>query len=355
MEMDKDRTSILGRIERGEISIENADLEFAQALQELDASTIHETIDETSEKGESKKAGIITRRERKFALSEKIQNWEPQMMIGTPDPQPWPWPDIKWQWMWQNFGYPVYVSHSIDIKAGTELHVVLYQGDLAIRSWDQPALKISGAAFDVRTAQFEDTIKIGGSTGQLQIWIPDNIVRVKVHVIPGEVWIRNVPADVEVHCQNGDLVCESIKGKVVARAQGGDIRLIGIDGVIDASVARGNADVRKISSTDVTLKCIEGKISLSLDSIDSGTFLCESTSGDIDLYNTGKLACELVAEIADDGLISPVLLPWQSLIDRSDNKLHGILMGGGAKINLKAKNGKIYIQDPWIPPEFPSD
>ncbi|MFC1715673.1 hypothetical protein ACFL6S_18545 [Candidatus Poribacteria bacterium] len=352
---DDDRLSILEKIERGEISIEEAEAELAQAL-ESETPTAQVEATETDqveaiepmeiEKPED--TDIPTRRERKLALAEKFQNWNPQMMVGSEDSWQWPWADKNWQWMWQNFGYPVYVRHSIDVTEESELKVVLHQGDLFISGWNESALMINGAAFDIRTGQDENVIRAASSTGQLQIWLPDSITRVEARVTPGDVWLRNISADIDAYCQSGDLGCERIKGKVRVQVNGGDARLMGIEGPIDAGVTRGNTDVRDISSAHVSLKSSEGDIWLNLNSVSSGEFRCESVGGDINLLTNGELACELLAEASEGGRISPVILPWQKLLERSESKLHGILMGGGASISLIARGGKIYIQEPWM-------
>ncbi|MFC1719015.1 hypothetical protein ACFL6S_35515, partial [Candidatus Poribacteria bacterium] len=94
-----------------------------------------------------------------------------------------------------------------------------------------------------------------------------------------------------------------------------------------------------------SLKAAEGNIWLSLDSVNSGRFRCESTKGDVNLLTNGELSCELIVETTDGGMISPTILPWQRLIERSEDKLHGILSDGGANISLFARDGKIYIQE----------
>ena len=347
IEKDVDRLSILEKIERGEISLEDAEAELAQVLESetpVDQMEVTEQVE--TEKPED--IDVLTRRERKLALAEKFQNWNSQKMVGLPDSWQWPWPGKNWQWMWQSFGYPVYVSHPIGVTEESELKIALHHGDLFISGWDEPALMINGAAFDVRIGQDENVIRVASSTGQLQIWVPDSVTRVEARVTPGDVWLRNIPADIDAYCQSGDLGCERIKGKVAVQANGGDVRLIGIEGAIDADVTRGNTDVRDISSTDVSLKSSEGDIWLSLDSVSSGEFRCENVAGDINLLTNGELACELLVEATEGGRISPVILPWQQLLERSEGKLHGILMGGGASISLIARGGKIYIQEPWI-------
>ncbi|MFC1716209.1 DUF4097 family beta strand repeat-containing protein [Candidatus Poribacteria bacterium] len=329
------RLSILERLERGEISLADAEAELEQSPEsETPVAQVEAT--ESMEIGKPEEEDVLTRRERKLAPAGKLQE--------LTDSWQWPWESEKWQWVWQNSGYPVYVSHSIDITEESELKVVLHQGDLFIRGWSESILKINGAAFDIRVGQDENVIGVASSTGQLQIWIPDNITRVEARVLPGDVWLRSMFADIDVCCQSGDLGCERIKGNVRVQVNGGDVRLMGIEGPIDADVTRGNTDVRDISSTHVSLKSSEGDIWLSLNSVSSGEFRCESVGGDINLLINGELACELLAEATGSGRVSPVILPWQKLLERSKNKLHGILMEGGAFINLTSRGGNLYIQ-----------
>ena len=340
MDKSEARLSLLKKIERGEISIEDAEVDLIRILEESEIPV------DQMEAEELKETDIPTRRERKLAIIERFQNCDPQMMVGMTDSWRWPWPDKKWQWMWQNSGYPVYVGHSIDLAQESELQVALYQGDLLIRGWDESALKINGAVFDLRIGQDENAIRVASSTGQLQICIPGNIQRVEARVISGDAWLRNTCADIDVYCESGDLGCERIKGDIKARVNGGDARLMGIEGAIDANVTRGNSDVRDVSSTSVSLKSTEGNIWLSLGPVNSGEFRCDNSGGDVNLLTNGELACELLVEATEGGRILPVMLPWQRLLERSESKLHGILMGGGASISLMTRGGKIYIQEP---------
>ena len=371
------------KVENGEISDENA--EQGQILEEAETSDLQPEVTEHTEElkeaeldvieseeipGEDaepeqaetpdvpsevtehieewRRTEILTKRERGLELAEKIQDWNPQIMRALSGSKEWPWPDKSWQWMWQNFSYPIYISHSIDVAEETELKIVLYEGDLFISGWGEPALKIEGAAFDVRTGQDENVIRLAGSTGQLHIWVPNNIKQVTAISEPGDIRLKNISADVDVHCQSGDLTCQRLKGNIKVRVNGGDLRLMGIEGAIDVDIIRGRSDVRDISSTDVSLKSTEGDIWLSLDSVSSGQFRCESTKGDINLLNNGELSCELLVEVTDGGQICPAMLPWQRLLGRSEHKLHGILMDGGASISLASHGGRIFIQEPWI-------
>jgi hypothetical protein len=356
----KDKLSILEKVERGEISIEDAESKLKGDSKATESATVQEKPQEKiKEQVKEKKdenymprdINIPTRRERKITLAESFQNWQPHMMAGmtrtSDSKREWPWKDENWQWMWQNFGYPVYVNHSIEINQDTKLCIVQYQGDLFLRGWDEPMLKLNGAVFDVRIGQEENIIRIASSTGQMQLWVPKGVTQVEAKIEPGDIWISTVFADLDINCQSGDLGCERIKGNIKSWVNGGDIRLMGIDGTINANATRGNVEVRNIISNDVMLKSSEGNIWLTLDSVSSGRFRCENDKGDINLLTNGELACELLVEASMGGRISPVILPWQRLLERSESKLRGILNGGGASINLITQGGRIYIQESW--------
>ncbi|MBD3185064.1 DUF4097 family beta strand repeat protein [Candidatus Poribacteria bacterium] len=378
---EEDRLSILERVERGELSIEEAEEVLRKVTEEEDDSDLEEILiglnDERDEEVEEEESlapvpraqdsikniefpetddftdeGVPTRRERKMALAERLKDWQPDMMIGLAEGRPmswqWPWEDSNWKWMWQNFEYPIYVSHSIEVAEGSALYIVNFQGDLFIRGWEKPGLKIDGAVFDIRVGQDENTTRIASSTGQLQVWVPKVITNIQASAKPGDMWLSNIESEVDLHCQSGDLGCEHMKGNIKARVNGGDIRISDVEGSIYINAIRGNTKVRDIVSKDVTLKTTEGDISLNLDSVKSGRFRCENDKGDINLLTNGDLECELLMEATKGGKIAPVILPWQRLLERSESKVHGILKNPGASISLVTQSGRIYIQESWM-------
>jgi len=222
-----------------------------EQVEEEQATTAEPVEEKKREPGD-----FPTRRERKLTLAKKNQEWEPQVMLGQSKSR-WPWENLSWQWMWQNFGDPVYIEHSIDVTESGELQIVSYQGDLFIRGWDQPSLRINGAVFDARIGQEDDTIRLASSTGQLHIWIPAGIKSVSVRTEPGDVWLSNISADVEVNCQSGDLICQRLEGSIDAEADGGDVRLMGVDGAVKIDICGliwirsgvGSSNVKLLTAT----------------------------------------------------------------------------------------------------------
>lgn len=350
--MEKDKLSILKKVEKGEISVEEAKEILGQISDEVISSVTEAKLEKQIEETyDGKKAYIPTRRERKLALAEKFQSWEPNIMVSLEKEVAscqWPWPDNAWKWMWQNPEYPIYINHFMELSEGTSLNVFAYYGDLFIRGWDQPKLLINGAVFDLRIGQNSNTVNIASSTGQIQIWVPSSVTDVEAKVSPGDMWFSNMTANAKLNCQSGDLGCEHVKGDVKVLTNGGDARLISIEGAIYVNSIRGNTDIRNIQSSNVIVKSEDGDISLNLNSVSSGQFRCENNKGNINLITSGEVSCELLVEATKGGRIAPVILPWSRLLERSQNKLHGILKDGGAAISLITQSGTIYIQESWI-------
>lgn len=344
--MERDRLSILRRVEKGEISVDEAKDEL-ESITEVKKSPLEEAIEEIV----PEKSYIPTRRERKLALAEKYQRWQTDMMITLREgdfPCQLPWPDKAWKWMWQNPEYPVYINHSMELVEKTKLQICSYYGDLFIRGWDQPKLIINGAVLDLRIGQDEDIVSIASSTGQLQICVPFFIKNIEARVISGDMWLSNIKSNIQADCESGDLGGEYINGDIRCQVNGGDVRLVNVIGAIEVNTIRGNTNLRKFQSQDVNVNSLDGHISIELGPVSSGSFRCENDKGEINILISDDISCELIAEVSKDGRLTPIVLPWNKLLERSQNRLHGILKDGGATIKLITQSGIIYIQESWV-------
>jgi len=264
--------------------------------------------------------------------------------LTTEERFPWPWPKESWQRLWQNFEHPVHVDQEFDLSDGSELLVVAYQGDLTVCGWEEPSLRVSTAAFDLRIGRNENAVRIASSTGQLELHVPDAISCIKAKVLPGDMLLTDIHAQrLEIECQSGDLRCEGIQGDIKAQLQGGDAQLFRIEGDIDITATRGSIQVQNVRSSQMNLKA-SGAISLILGPVDRGIYRCETDGADINLWLAEGSACELSAEATDGGRICPTDLSWSALSERSESTLKGTLKGGGASIALIAKGGQIHIR-----------
>jgi len=280
-----------------------------------------------------------------MALVERVGDWDPQQ-LAAPEKgdRPWPWPEERWQWLWQNFDHPVHIDRAIDLAAGGELGVVLYGGDLRLNGTDGDRLEIGAGAYDLRVGREGGAVQVAGSTGSVDLAVPAEVARLEGRVLPGDLSARDLRLrELHLQCQGGDLRCERIRcGQLEVELEGGMVELDEIEGGIDIAVVRGGIRVRGVRSTMISLKGDEG-IWLELDEVDQGEFRCEAQSGDIEVRLAEGSACELAIDAGEGGIVCAEELPWSDLAERSGRVLRGTLNGGGARIELVAHGGRIFI------------
>lgn len=343
--MNHNRSAILDRLDRGEISAQAALRALSgEAEPAVEAPRLPSPAVPPAPATSLEGPAVPTRRERLLALTERVRDWDPRHMVTlSSSPRAWPWPDQPYQWFWQDFDHPVHVDHTLDLADGCGLFAVVYEGDLTLTGGEGRALKIGAAAFDLRIGRDASAARIAAATGALDLRVPETTSRIDAKVLPGDLLIRDLRAQqLRAECESGDLRCEGLRADLEAQVRGGDANLFGIEGEITVAAAQGNIQCREVSSTRVHLTA-HGGISLSLGTIGRGDFRCETQGGDIELYIARDSACALSAEVADGGTICAADLPWTDLSERSGRTLKGTLRGGGASVHLVANGGRIYI------------
>jgi hypothetical protein len=292
---------------------------------------------------------VVTRRERVMASGERLKGLNVHDMVGLPgvkETSPWPWPEAGWQWLYQDFDHPVWVDQRFDVAEGTTLSVVIYRGDLTLSGWEEPLLKVGAAGFDLRIGRDGGAIRIAHSTGQLRLWVPKAVSRISAQVVSGDIFLQGFSVQsVEVEGKSGDLRIEDIQGSLNARIDGGDVEVIGVNGDVEVHTRRGDIDVREVHGQHAGLRAEEGSVALAIGPVESGTYRCESDGEDVTLRLTEGTACTIEAEATDGGRIAPVTLPWRELTEWSAERLRGTLRGGGATITLRTKGGEVYIRE----------
>ncbi len=348
MAQAESKSEILARLERGEISAQSAILALAdgpQAEPESSPPSLPVAANHPGPVLPSLPDGpsVQTRRERLFAATDRVRDWDPRNMVTlSPPPRPGPWPDGRYQWLWQDFDHPVHVDHALDLADGSGLSVVVYEGDLNMTG-DEGSLRIGAAAFDLRIGRDEHAVRMAAATGTLDLRVPRAVARIEARALPGDLHIRGLRLQqLRVDAESGDLRCEDVRGDIGVRVHGGDADLRGIDGDGVVTVSQGNIRVREVRSNRLHLVA-GGGISLTLDAVDRGEFRCESTGGDVELVLAGEASCNLSAEAREGGTLCPSALPWTDLTERSSLTLKGTLGNGGASIHLATSGGRIYI------------
>ena len=367
--MNRDRLEVLSRLDRGEISADDAlqamreEASEEDVVPEVDSEipainreaedgeipAVNREVEEPERIAVEPETAVQTRRERLLALAGRVGDWEPRRMaVPQADwtPHSWPWSEAEWQWMWQDFEHPLHVDRSFDLAAGSGLWAVLYGGDLQLVGAEREGLGIGAAVFDLRVGRDADAIRVAASTGSLDLALPATVARIDARSLSGDIALRNLQVqELRLRGQGGDLRGEQVRaGRLDAQVEGGDVELREIEGEVEVVVSHGNIRVQGLQSTSLGLKT-DGDIRLRLGAVDRGVFRCDTGEGDIEVELAAGTACELAVDAGDGGSVWAANLPWTEMTERSSQILRGNLGGGGAQVELKARGGRIFISE----------
>ena len=340
--MTERKQDLLERLNRGEISATAA----IQMLAEGNGgeSESEEQIPVGVEERPVENGPIVTRQERLQAVAERAGGLAPEQMFSlAPERPTWPWPERSWQWFWQNVEHPLHVDQPFELGAGCQVQAVVYGGEMQVRGSGRTALDLGAAVFDLRIGREEEVLRLAASTGALELAVPAQVAELSLQALPGDVLVQDLMVRrLRLAGESGALRCRRLQANVAAELRGCDADLQGIAGDIEVRVQRGRIDVREIAAAQVELVADQG-ISLVLGRIDSGHYRCEALGGDVELSLDADSACELSVEVGEGGAVCPTSLPWTELAERSTQRLRGKLGGGGAVVEVVAREGRVYI------------
>ena len=338
--MNTSRVEILGQLEKGEISVDAASRMLTGG--EVESAGAPDAPDGLGAEA-AQSAAVSTRRERLVALAERVQGWTPERMVTADSVRSWPWPECAWQWFWQDFAHPLHVDHQFDLAEGTQIHAVIYEGNLNLTGLGHHQLSLGAAVFDLRISRQELALRIAAATGALDLGVPGAVTQAEVKALPGDVRVRDLCLQrLQVQCEGGDLVCEEVQADIEAELIGGNADLCRTKGDVRITARKGRIRVREAEARHVQLVADEG-VELRLGRVERGLYRCETRGGDIEISLGRDSACDLALEAPEGGMICPVNLPWSALQERSPQVLKGQLRGGGASIELIARGGRIYL------------
>ena len=87
---------------------------------------------------------------------------------------------------------------------------------------------------------------------------------------------------------------------------------------------------------------IEGPVQLDLGAIENGRVRCTAHTGDIEISLSASAAVDLKA-VAPIGGVAPCSPSWSTLRGRSPVEIDGAMNGGGAAVELKAVQGRVFV------------
>jgi hypothetical protein len=198
-------------------------------------------------------------------------------------------------------------------------------GDVRITVWDRDAVEVNAIKSGTDPRRLDDARVVVDCASRQLLSIRTQYDGVDAEH-PASVEYRiTVPRRAkleEVQLTNGKLSLSGLSGPVKASAVNGNIRAEKLGGQADLSTINGTleADFDRISrSNPISLRSVNGSISLSIPSGSGATVVAENLSGGIQ---------------SDVGGVSP---------NGGSHRLHAAVEGGGAPIRVSNTNGGISI------------
>ena len=242
------------------------------------------------------------------------------------------------------------------------LSLVLCQGDLDIRGWSRPTVRLQGASGKLEASQEAETVMIS-SPSDLRIEAPYEST-LHIQAVHGDARIKRIDGEVAIDSIHGDLVLnrvgpatlQTVYGDVSARTVDGDLQVGAVHGDFSARQIDGDLSVQTVGR-DLGLRDLHGSAE------------ADNVHGDIRLRTAlfpgrvyrFKAGGDLVARVTSDshadltlrsGRDKPRVKAQLSDQKVSEHEISGRLGDGGAEAVLEAGRDLVLsIQDS----EQPSD
>jgi DUF4097 and DUF4098 domain-containing protein YvlB len=202
-------------------------------------------------------------------------------------------------------------------RAGTRLSVNNMSGEITVRAWDRPQVRIVAEYDRARVEVDESAGRINVRTTHRRsesdvaftITVPNGMAvelgglstDVSLDGVCGEASINTVSGDVDVRCV-GEATIQSVSGDVTvldaragleASSTSGEVVVRGARGDVAASSVSGDVELSGIDGTTVSAETVNGDVTWSGRILDNGRYRFETHSGDVTLRVTGNLNAQI--------------------------------------------------------------
>ncbi|MFC1712220.1 hypothetical protein ACFL6S_01060 [Candidatus Poribacteria bacterium] len=300
-----------------------------------------------------------------------------------------------------------------DIRDGTEL-VLGGIRKIIIQGWHERHLRAEGDGHSSTVLWAGKLLKIdGGNENRLALYIPPAIGKISVaggsdlvditsfngsldiENIGGSLTLKNIAGNMDLKGENSAIAVEDFSGKVRVEAKnvrvcfknssdaelhiesdGGDIIIedcygdthvssgtgdahvsggelsFDVMSMIDLKIESGNAYIHGRSFQDIKIAVAEGNVELSMEELSSGgSGQLSVHKGNITVEVPPGFECELIAQGSREKMY--IELPVE-VAEKDKSLLHGMMSGGGPRLELLAPDGEIRLQT-FAPPKTPSN
>lgn len=256
---------------------------------------------------------------------------------------------------------------TLSVTRSDRLQVQASSGDITIRTWNRPAIRVASSDEDEPVA-----LDRSGNLVSLRItgpgmndadyiltvpsWLP-----VSATSMSGDISIRGVQAEINAETGSGDLAVEGGSGNVSLQSVAGSVTLTGASGHLTANAVNGDVTVKEASG-DFTGRSVSGTIELSRVSfssveastvngdvrydgpiVDNGRYRFSTHSGDLTVaVPAGANATVSISTFQGD-FVSDFPI---SLQGREGRRFSFTLGNGSARVQLKSFAGDIHLTRP---------
>ncbi len=188
-----------------------------------------------------------------------------------------------------------------------QLRVEDIQGDVAIRTWDRPQVRVATdeeVRRELRIDAGSSTVRIGfdrlhgSSGGDLQLTIPATMAlritgsqgdvdakglqgEVAIEVVNGSIELTGGRGLVTLRSVNGDIQARGVQGHMEFHTVGGDLEGSDLSGDLVAASIGGDVQLNGVQASDVQASTVSGDVSYEGTVRDGGHYVLSSHSGDV--------------------------------------------------------------------------
>lgn len=258
---------------------------------------------------------------------------------------------------------PVYAEtetfeKTYQVEPGTKLELRNKNGDVTIRLWDQPQVKVFAEKKSRRGGNVDD-VEISVSTGDTMvvetvyhvknpkvsitydIQIPAEVIVSFVHTSNGSITVEGVQGDTNLKTSNGVIEVKDVKGNLHATTSNGSIEIKDVQGIVGAETNNGNIEIAKVAGIRGA-ETSNGSIDAEIPAINDDTII-KTSNGSIKLYLPADLNATFDIKTSNGKITLHDDLEMTVSGEISRTKLQGKLGNGGPKISVKTSNGRINL------------
>lgn len=256
---------------------------------------------------------------------------------------------------------------TIAVRSGARLSVHNYNGEVTVRGWNRPQMRLTGE-YDRGRPELEVTgsqvslrtvNRRGHDDVTLEISVPQNTaveingmsVDVSIMDVCGDITVGTLSGDVDVRCAtdaqinsvSGDVTVADVRGSLEVNATSGSIDVRGVRGNAALHAVSGDISLAGIDGNQIEAETVSGEVDYAGRILDNGRYRFASHSGDVTIRVTGTLNAAVETETFSGEFLSdwPIEIQGGTVINKNMSFRLG---NGSARMRLASFSGTISLR-----------